>query len=286
MDRFEVVVVDDASSDGTSDVLRRAEARADLRLRVLRNDRAQGPAGARNVGWRAAAAPLIAFTDDDCMAVDRWLEEGLAAWIANPGSIVQGRVDPVPEERTHLTPFARTLRVHSAGPYYQTCNIFYPTALLQRLGGFDPSFVRRGEDTDLAWRAIDQGTAAAFAEGALIYHAVNRIGALGRLRVAAEWHEAMVVYKRHPELREAVFTKRIFWKPWHYALFRVAVAMLLPSRLRFLRPYLVLPYLRSIELRCRNEHGGLVHAAFYLVEDAVEVGAMVRASVRHRMLVL
>jgi glycosyltransferase involved in cell wall biosynthesis len=286
-ERFEVIVVDDASSDETPSLLDRELARGELRLRVVRSERSGGPATARNIGWRAAGAPLVAFIDDDCVAVPSWLEEGLRASAATPGAIIQGRVDPIPAESSAVSPFTRTLRIHTAGPYYQTCNIFYPRSLLDELAGFDEFFTMPGgEDTDLAWRAISTGTPTAFADRAQAYHAVNRIGPMGRLRVAAHWHESMVVYKRHPELRRAVFTKQIFWKPWHYALFRVALALALPQRLWFLRPYLVLPYLRSIELRCRNERGGLAHALFYPIEDAVEVGAMVRASIRHRMLVL
>lgn len=286
-DRFEVVVVDDGSSDETSELLAKTVRDCELQIRVFRNEHAEGPAHARNVGWRAAVAPLIAFIDDDCVAVSRWIEAGLEACLANPDGIVQGQVDPVPEERVYLTPLARTIRIHSAGPYYQTCNIFYPRSLLHELGGFDQSFTMPGgEDTDLAWRAIERGTPTTFAPEAMAYHAVNRIGFRGRLRVAAHWHESMVVYKRHPELRRAVFTKRIFWKPWHYALFRVAVAMALPRRLRFIQPYLVIPYLRSIELRCRNEGGSAAYALFYPVEDIVEVAAMIRASVRYRMVVL
>jgi glycosyltransferase involved in cell wall biosynthesis len=287
-DSFEVVVVDDASSDHTPAILDRERRRDGLRLRVVRRARCGGQAAARNDGWREALAPLVAFTDDDCVVAVDWLERGLAACGANPAAIVQGRVDPIPTESASQSPSTRTHRIHQSGPYFQTCNIFYPRSLLTKLDGFDrdafPS--HGGEDTDLAWRAISTGTPTAFADDARAYHAVNRIGLLGRLRFAGHWSESMVVYKRHPELRRAVFTKQIFWKPWHYALFRVALALALPQRLWFLRPYLVLPYLRSIELRCRNERGGLVHVLFYPIEDAVEVGAMVRASIRHRMLVL
>lgn len=286
-DRFEVIVVDDASSDETQAVLTGALAEERLRLNVFRNGHAKGPGGARNVGWRAARASLIAFIDDDCVASERWLEEGMDLADTHPGSIIQGRVDPVPDELARLTPFTRTQRIHGAGPYFQTCNIFYPRSLLERLGGFDPIFAGHGgEDADLAWRAISDGTPTAFAPKARAFHAVHEIGAIGRLRVAAHWHRSMIVYKRHPELRRAVFTKGIFWKPWHYALFRVLLALLLTDRLWFLRPYLVLPYLKSIELRCRNEGGGIGHAFFFPVEDVVEVAAMVRASVRYRMLVL
>ncbi len=284
---FEVIVVDDASGAETSALLQRERADGQLRLRLLRRELAEGPAAARNDGWRAARAPLVAFTDDDCIASPQWLQEGLSVCFDYPGAIVQGRVDPIPAERANVSPFTRTLVIEKAGPYYQTCNIFYPRPLLEELGGFDEFFTMPGgEDTDLAWRAISRGTPTAFAADARAYHAVNHIGVRGRLRVAAHWWESMLVYKRYPELRKAVFTKRIFWKPWHYALFRVLLALLLPDRLWWLRPYLIIPYVRSIELRIRHEHGTVAHALFYPVEDVVEVGAMIRASLAHRMLVL
>jgi glycosyltransferase involved in cell wall biosynthesis len=286
--RFEVVIVDDASERETAELLERERDRGGLVLRVLRRERSGGPAAARNDGWRAAAAPLVAFIDDDCVAAPEWLEEGLRTCAENPGAIVQGRVDPIPAERASETPFTRTLRIHAAGPYYQTCNIFYPRRLLDELHGFDDqSFTMPGgEDTDLAWRAISRGTPTAFAATARVYHAVNRIGPLGRLRVAAHWHESLQVYKRYPELRREVFLKGIFWKPWHYTFLRALLALVLPRRLRHLRVWLTLPYVASIETRVRFEGGSLRHAFFYPIEDVVEITAAVRASVRYRMLVL
>ena len=44
-------------------------------LTTFRQDPAGGPAKARNRGWRAAAAPLVAFTDDDCRPSTTWLQE-------------------------------------------------------------------------------------------------------------------------------------------------------------------------------------------------------------------
>jgi glycosyltransferase involved in cell wall biosynthesis len=287
-DRFEVIVVDDGSSDETPALLRDEDARGELDLRILRRSGPPSRAAARNEGWTHARASLMAYIDDDCIAAPDWLEQGLRAASSSPGAIVQGFVDPIPAESAALSPATRTQRIHQAGPYYQTCNIFYPRALIEELGGFDErAFTAHGgEDTDLAWRAITRGASTAFAQEARVYHAVNRIGLLGRLRFAGHWSESMLVYKRYPELRRAVFTKRIFWKPWHYALFRVLIAVLLPRRLWFLRPYLVIPYVRSIEARCRFERGNIAHALFYPLEDLVEIGAMARASLRHRMLVL
>jgi len=65
---LELVVVDDASSDDTPDVLDRLVAHDD-RVRVVRNDSSLGAAGARNRGVAQATGDLIAFCDDD----DRWL---------------------------------------------------------------------------------------------------------------------------------------------------------------------------------------------------------------------
>src|SRR5438874_10808299 len=70
---FEVVVVDDGSTDGTAAELEHLIAEASFPLAVVRLDRNRGPAAARNVGWRRAAAPFIAFTDDDCAPGPGWI---------------------------------------------------------------------------------------------------------------------------------------------------------------------------------------------------------------------
>ena len=284
-EQFEVIVVDDGSTDGTPSLLRERAERSAIRLLTIRRDRSGGPAVARNEGWRAATAPLIAFTDDDCEADPGWLEAGLEAARVHPGAVMQGRVDPIPAEADRISPFTRTLRVHGDGPYYQTCNIFYPRDLLDRLGGFDAATypVPGGEDTDLAYRAIEAGAPTAFAGEARAYHAVSRIGAQGRLRVANRWGRTLQVYRRHPAARARVFTKRVFWKPWHYTLVRALFAPLFP---RHLRLFIVGPYLESLLLRCRYEQGHVWHAPFFVVEDVVEISAAVRASVRYRMLVI
>src|SRR5204863_8516418 len=180
----------------------------ELRLTVLGQTAPAGPATARDVGWRAALGELVAFTDDDCVPDADWLLAGLDAARANPGAIVQGHTEPAPWERQRAGAFSRTIEVRALDPAFQTCNVFYPREILERVGGFDVEAFGRspgGEDSDLAWRAIGSGAGATFAGEARVYHAVNDLGPLGKLRVAARWTTPMLAYVRHRELRRAHF---------------------------------------------------------------------------------
>src|SRR4051812_46232380 len=108
-ERFEVVVAHDSRGVETDAILREHSlARAGV-LRGLRFDPGPGPAAKRNAAWRAARAPLIAFTDDDCRPPREWLERLLAASSAAPADVVQGRTEPDPDERNLLHRAAHVL---------------------------------------------------------------------------------------------------------------------------------------------------------------------------------
>src|SRR4051812_42941883 len=287
-DRFEVIVVDDASSDGTQEELERQSARGDLNLKVIRRQTGGGPAVARNEGWRAASATLVAFTDDDCVTVPAWLEAGLAAHAASPDAFLQRPVGPIPEEVERRRATARTVIVEWLGPYYQTCNIFYPRVLLERLDGFDELFpAPGGEDTDLAWRALEQGVEAKWVPGAQVYHAVNELGLDGLLKLARRWARSMEVYVRHPGLRAQVFNHKVFWKPQHYMLFRVLVGLALPGKLRsWFLALLAWPYLMYLLKPGRLDGGGPLSAPIIVLYDAVEMGAVAKWALERRKLIL
>lgn len=287
--RYEVVIVDDSSTDLTPDVLRAAVGRGDLPLRVLRQGSNTGPAGARQAGWRATAAPLVAFTDDDCVPLQDWLERGLEAARRGEDAIVQGRTEPDPRELSDRTPYSRLVRIDDLDPSFQTCNIFYPRAILERVGGFDTMAFGRapgGEDSDLAWRAIKAGATVIFEPKACVYHAVERSSPMGRLRYAARWTTPMLAYARHPELRRAHFVKGVFWKGSHYLLARALVALVLPRRLRRLRPWLAGPYFLTLRPRLRREGAGALLAPYLVVRDLIEMWSVLRAAARYRRLMI
>lgn len=281
-DAFELVVVDDASTDETAEVLERERRRGRLRLRVIRRAAPGGAAIGRDQGWRACATRWIAFTDDDCLPDREWVAALLAACEAAPDAIVQGRTEPRPDELHRTGPFSRTIEVTALDHAFQTTNIAYPRELLERVGGFDVvayAGAVGGEDTDLAWRAIEAGARAVFCERALVYHAVNVLGPLGLLRVAARWTAALP-YARHATIRRRHFVAGLFRKPTHLWLAVALAGALLPGRLRLLAPALAVPYLRALRARGILQGGGLALAPYFLLHDLVEVWATVRGGAR------
>jgi glycosyltransferase involved in cell wall biosynthesis len=283
-DEFEVVVVDNGSDGATAEVIAHEAARPGLQLRRVRHEVTLGPAGGRNSGWRLARAPLVAFTDDDCAADRGWLTAGLRAHARHPGAVIQGITRPDPRELEDDGPLSRTVRVDSLGPQYEACNIFYPRELLEALGGFDERFgtLPAGEDTNLAWRAIERGASTVLAGEALVFHSVERVGIAGMLRFAGRWGAATRLFAEHPRTRSMLY-RQLFWNVWHYLLWRSLLGLLAPPPLRRL---ILARHLLELRRRARAEGGAAWLIPFLLLYDAVECWSVARGALRHRTLVL
>lgn len=160
-DAFEVIVVDDGGPQPLDVIVASFASR--LRLRLLRQERA-GPAVARNRGAREAAAPLLAFTDDDCLPQPNWLERLMVGEREHPGALVGGSiVNGLPGDVFAATSqFILDLVYEhfNADPenayFVASNNILCRRDRLLELGGFDTSYHRAGaEDRDFCdrWRA-------------------------------------------------------------------------------------------------------------------------------------
>lgn len=286
--RFEVVVVDNGSGPATGELLRLEAARGGLDLHVARRDQTLGPSGGRNLGWRAASAPLIAFTDDDCEPEPEWLEVLLAKASEHPNAIIQGRTCPesdAPASGNRL--LTRTVSIERLSPQYETCNIAYPRAWLERLGGFDEGFGLRpaGEDTDLAWRAIERGAVTVFAPEAVVRHAVVQLTPGQVIARATQWGECARLFARHPRAREILY-RRLFWNVWHYLLVRSLLALASPRRLRPLARLVLARHLAELRARAAEAGAGPAWIPYLVLFDAVETASMLRGAVRHRTLLL
>lgn len=94
-DRFEVVAVDDGSTDGTGDCLEEFAARAGMPVTVIRQPNSGGPSGPRNVGLSKATGRYVFFLDADDRLGPEALERMVAAADRNGTDVVLGRVEGV-----------------------------------------------------------------------------------------------------------------------------------------------------------------------------------------------
>jgi glycosyltransferase involved in cell wall biosynthesis len=226
---YEVIVVDDGRSDDTREVIDELAARdANApRLRYLRpGDGAHGPAAARNVGWRASAANVIAFTDDDTVPDRDWLLEGLRA--LGPESVAASGQVVVPLDGP-LTDHARNTQGLAAAEFV-TANAFVRRAALAEIGGFDERFTRAWrEDSDLQFTLMERCGTVTRAARAVVAHPVRPAPWGVSLSQQRNVSFDALLYRKHPRLYRARIRRR---PPWHYvAIVGSALAALLAGLL-------------------------------------------------------
>jgi glycosyltransferase involved in cell wall biosynthesis len=288
-ERFEVIVVRGAERENGA-----ARAPDGLTVRFLTLPGSRGAAAQRNVGWRSAEAPLVAFTDDDCRPAPDWLERLLESAGERREAFVQGRTEPDPAERRLLYGYARSMEVVGASDWHETCNIAYPRALLERLGGFDEGFEGVwGEDTDLGLRALDAGAEHVYSDRALVWHAVLPRSLRAALRETSRYEAIPLLLKRYPAQRDAIH-RRWFLRPTHALVPLALFGALAPRVPVALRVAAIVPYLRW---HLRHELGAngasprtLARFALQLPAvaaiETLEVVATARGAVKHRAPVL
>jgi len=179
-DDYSVVVVDDASTDNTAEVVEGfgpAFAAAGVGLQLLRQEANGGPAKARNRGAFAASGDIVIFTDSDCELTPDWLSEMLAPFADPEIAAVKGAYlsrQPELGARFAQAEFEERYRMLEAAHTVDV--IFSYSAAFRRdvflsLDGFDTRFpVADNEDTDLSWRLIEARHKAVFNPRALLYH--------------------------------------------------------------------------------------------------------------------
>ena len=285
---FEVVIVDNGSTDGTIDMLLDLQRRSRLQLRVIRIEENRGPARGRNAAWRACRAPIVAFTDDDCAPTPTWLENGLTE-NERGTDIVVGRTAPRPDQLHLLGPFSRTMDTTDER-YFATCNIFYRRVDLEAVGGFDEGFTTpAGEDIDLAYRIRKLGRRVVFAADTVVHHDVRRSSVRATVRETLRWGGIVRLTSLHPgETRAEHLYRRYFWKRSHPYVICAAVGLLLalvfPPAIALVLPYLNLRL--RVAPRTLSPVKKLLLLPATLLVDLLEVYTMARASLVYRTLVL
>jgi glycosyltransferase involved in cell wall biosynthesis len=283
--RFEVVVVDDCCQ---VDVAAAVAALGEFafRLRVLRTSANSGPAGARNLGWKAVQAPILAFIDDDTFPAPEWLEAGLAAMVAQPEvGVLQARtITPPGFDLTGRDDWWVWRVVEQPEPEFMACNIFFRRAAFETTGGFDEVIGWWGEDTAAGWLVVDAGWERGYSAAALAVHPVERRGWAFFLRTALRERHLVRLGVEHPGYRAEKY-----WRWWAYRedgpLFVLALASAVASVWFLPSLALVLPYLWRRRPSVRHWSFFRLCVQVPLL-DATRVGAHLYGSVKYRTFVL
>jgi len=166
---FEIICVDNGSSDGSLKILRSFEPS----IRVVVESK-RGPSAARNAGLREASGVFVAFTDADCMVDPDWLGAMVRALRRTPVDAVGGRILARPEAGV-VDRFGELVHDHRYAievcdpPYMIGMNLALRRDLLLSLGGFDERWLRI-EDVDVSYRLLAAGKRLGYCDDAAIYH--------------------------------------------------------------------------------------------------------------------
>jgi GT2 family glycosyltransferase/sugar lactone lactonase YvrE len=168
---YEVILVNDGSKDRTGDI-----GRAHPRVRVIDVPNG-GLSAARNIGLAAATGEIVAYTDADTRVDRDWLTFLVQPFLTSD-VVGSGGPNVVPADDP---PIAQCIARAPGGPthvllddriaeHVPGCNMAFRREALLSIGGFNPIYLRAGDDVDVCWRLQARGWKIGFAASALVWH--------------------------------------------------------------------------------------------------------------------
>lgn len=195
---YEVIVVDDGSTDGTEEIVREYDV-------TYLPQPHRGPAAARNLGVARAAGDIVLFTDADCEPAADWLAEMLHPFADPDVAGVKGTYRTRQREvvaRLAQCEFEERydrLERLASTDFVDSHAAAFRVRALRKVGGYDPAFPHaNNEDVDLSYRLARAGYRLRFNRRAVVYHR-HPADWWAYLRLkAGRGHWRMVVYRLHP----------------------------------------------------------------------------------------
>lgn len=181
-DDFEIIVVDDCSNDGTSEIIK------DYHCNIIKLTRNHGPAHCRNIGAQHAVGEILAFTDSDCRVDPHWLQTIQKIFSQNDADAVMGKLVLLPSNFLGdsisalgfpgggTIGFDKIWKVDQKGftNSISSCNFAISKTIFWNIGGFDESFpYPGGEDSLFAYHLRRMNYRIKYCPDVLIYHAAR-----------------------------------------------------------------------------------------------------------------
>ncbi len=248
-ERYEIIVVDNCSTDHTKEVVEALAQSAQCSVIYHCMDVNKGPANSRNHGVTIARGKLIAFTDSDCRPQSEWLALGVAAFDDEKVGLVSGPVVYPPGQK--VTFFSRASgEAFEEHPSYPTANAFYRRSAFMEAGGFDVAlcfsdFRNRPvecADTDLAWRVKEAGHKNVFIAEAVVHHLVAVIKPLNWVLEPYRLFVVPALVRRHPQLRQVLLVWRFFFTEQNVSLYLAGVGLVCVPLVHWATAALALPF--------------------------------------------
>lgn len=219
-ENFEIIVVDDGSSDGTEQMLKElSKERPNLRYFSQSH---KGPAAARNLGIKYAKADIIGFTDNDCILKSDWIRKMVSAHRLEDGVMATGgltRVNPynikaVVSQSLSDGAIKTTINGKSEIIFFPTCNVSFKKNYLNG-EEFNELFpLPAGEDLEFSWRLYKKGNRFLHRQDIEIFHNCHP-NFKSFLRQAYMYGRGNFlvqhIHKGHPLLKELKTGKISFW---------------------------------------------------------------------------
>lgn len=230
-EQYEIVIVDDFSTDDTPAMLEELQKQSPCRFVFRAMTSHCGSVRSRNEGVRLASGSIIAFTDSDCRVSPGWLETGLSVFDSDPEvAFVTGPILNKPGQKVTFFSVGGN-PLPGENPIYPLANAFYRKDVFQDVGGFDESVWLAAvnttpveySDIDLAYRVLGKGYRNAFHQDLVVYHEVLKVSPWQWLMWNLRYMQLPEFLGRYPSLRDPLLWKGPFVSPDH-VWFYIAVA--------------------------------------------------------------